>query len=234
MKPHLRKIRTNIAVNHVVGFVALWAVLSLLAIGCSSTQPTGNLQKIGNMVDREQLQKLYKELQVPLVLVGNDIFLPPKECLCDEQRNYGAGEEQRSLGGGEEQRRLGGGEEQRHLGGSKEERRIAGEGEKRELSGSGEKRTLGGDVEGRKTGGEDETRRIGVIGESRQVSGGAEQRAQAGATERRIHGGEGEGLQCVKLPDCEGFEILNGSRLEIRVFDGETIRVIRGGVVHLR
>ncbi|HXG39294.1 MAG TPA: hypothetical protein VNL36_11045 [Bacteroidota bacterium] len=225
MKPHLRRIRYNVAVKRVAGFIAVHAVFSLLAIGCSSTQPTGNLQKIGNMVDREQLQKLYKELQVPLVLVGNDIFLPPKECLCDEQRNYGAGEEQRSLGGGEEQR---------HLGGSKEERRIAGEGEKRELSGSGEKRTLGGDVERRKTGGEDETRRIGVIGESRQVSGGAEQRAQAGATERRIHGGEGEGLQCVKLPDCEGFEILNGSRLDIRIFDGVTIRVISGGIVHLR
>lgn len=205
-----------------VGRFVQCCIFSLFLIGCTSSARVGNLQYVGTFTNQELLQKMFMQYRVPLIVIGHDVFLLPTECQCEEQRTYGAEVEQRRRGGEGEQRRKEGADE---------ERRIAGQSEQRQMAGGTEERKTGGATEERSMGQEGETRRLEGLGEKRELSGGIEQRAQGGAVEKRTLGGGHFTVRCVRLSDCEGFEILEGARLEMQWYDGKVLRPVLNGVV---
>ena len=158
----------------------------------------GELKFHKKISDKNELLKIYQDVQTPFILINGYIYIPESPCL-----------PKRDLGGDIEQRDLGGDVENRQLGGDIEDRSVGGDVEERLLGGDVEDRQLGGDIE------------------DRSLSGDTEARSLGGDVEDRFLGGDIMELECGLLGDKTGFRIIEPPDADVYLFNGSELILVK-------
>lgn len=159
---------------------------------------------------------------MPLVVIGETVYLPSEACVGLMQRHLGTAQEERSLASDQETRVVSQVSEDRRLDTAAEERELAGENEDRNIGSQDESRELAGEDESRELAGENEDRNLDSQDESRELDGADERRGLAGGDENRRLEGEVQRLECRRLGDGE-FQILQAQRLQPRIYMGQSL-----------
>ncbi|MBZ0182153.1 MAG: hypothetical protein K8F60_06820 [Melioribacteraceae bacterium] len=185
----------------------------------------GELKFHKKISDKNELLKIYQDVQTPFILINGYIYIPESPCL--PKRDLGGDIEQRDLGGDVENRQLGGDIEDRSVGGDVEDRQLGGDMENRQLGGDIEDRSVGGDVEERLLGGDVEDRQLGGNIEDRSLSGDTEARSLGGDVEDRFLGGDIMELECGLLGDKTGFRIIEPPDADVYLFNGSELILVK-------
>jgi hypothetical protein len=195
-----------------------FAALVLVLAGCASA-PRVDLVRVAGAEPPPDLQALYRDRGVPLLVIGSAVYAPPCACMDDPcGRNFGGVSEKRQVGGEGEKRDVGAAGENRQAGGVAENRQGGGAGEKRDVGAAGENRQTGAVGEARQEGNAAENRENGGAAEKREAAGASEQRMLEASAEKREVGGVTSGLRCQKVGSGR-FKIITVSDPKIRVFD---------------
>lgn len=181
----------------------LLLLLLLPVLGGCSAGTLGSLVPLGPFTGTDALVPHYREHMVPLVLIGETVYLPPETCV---------------------------GPIERHLGTSEEERPLVSDRETRVVTGVGEDRRLDGASEERELAGADEDRSLGAQDESRELAGEDESRGLAREEEDRRLGGNIERVECRRLGE-NAFQILQAERLQPRIYLGQGLVPVPDGSV---
>lgn len=208
----------------------LLALLLLFGVGACSAGPLGTLDPLVPFTGTEDLAQHYREHMVPLVVIGETVYLPSETCVGLMQRHLGTAQEERSLASDQETRIVSQVGEDRRLDTAAEERELAGENEDRSLGSQDESRELAGEEESRELAGEDEDRNLDSRDESRRLAGEDERRGLEGDDENRLLGGEVQRLECRRLGDGE-FQILQAQRLQPSIYMGQRLVPVPDGSV---
>ena len=170
-------------------------------VACGGAGPTTALGRVASLSEKPNLDALYRREGVPLLLIGNSVYVPP--CACLDQPCVP---------------RFGGVAEARAIGQSSEGRAVGQTTEARDLGQAAEARRAGGAAEGRESGTAVENRAAGTLGEAR-VAGVAGETRRAGAEgEQRLGGAESVPLTC-RYRGSGRFEVFSPTAQPIRVFD---------------
>ncbi len=200
----------------------IFLLSALLFAGCGSA-PRVDLVRVASAEPPPDLQAMYRDRGVPLLLIGTSVYVPPCACMSDPcGRNFGGSSEAREVGGSGEKRDVGGAGESRETGSAGESRQGGGAGEKRDVGGEGENRQTGGAGENRVEESAKENRESGGASEKREAGGASEQRLLQASGEQRQVGGLTSGLRCQKSGSGR-FKVITASDAKIRVFDGSSL-----------
>lgn len=222
-------------------------ILSLTA--CSVQQAKQFIPKVvdGTFIyydkieSNSELTSIFKKEKTPLLIVNNNVYLTPDDCLCN--RNSGGDAESRSMGGDDSNRKMDGDKDKRLAGGDMGSRNLGGDAGSRDSGGDTESRNSGGDTESRNSGGDTDTRKSGGDTDTRKLGGDIDDRDLAGDKSGRKSGGEQESrnasgdqlsIGCRLKKPCDLKLINSRENLKIFFYDEFGLREVEGGLISIR